>query len=229
MTRPAYATQIVDLEDAMVRCPNTAARLFCSRSRICFSTTSERGPASLTISMLVCLMRPATPNDLANVSNALVRSGLKLPKAIQQLARHRDASVPVPMLRHSSLVSEDDLAEVAETRDLDHQLAVGSRTGLSEYLTTTLIMRGYSAVHTLIARNSSAHLSEAGFSLLLKIAERDAELAGSPGARSDIPPGLLRKFLAMVAEKPRAAILRDAPANVKAPAGREAPKNRRSR
>jgi Uncharacterised protein conserved in bacteria (DUF2336) len=165
-------------------------------------------------------MRPATANDLANVSNALVRSGLRLPKAIQQLALHRDASVAVPALRHSSLVSEDDLAEVAETRDLEHLLGIGSRIDLSEYLTTTLIMRGYSAVHKLIARNSSARLSEAGFSVLLKIAERDSELAGSLGARTDIPHGLLRKFLAMVAEKPRATFLRNAPAAVKALAER---------
>jgi hypothetical protein len=85
-------------------------------------------------------------------------------------------------------------------------------------------MRGCSSVHTLIARNSSARLSEAGFSVLLKIAERDAELAGSLGARSDIPHGLLRKFLTMVAKKPRAAFLRDAPAAINALAERETSK-----
>jgi Uncharacterised protein conserved in bacteria (DUF2336) len=112
-------------------------------------------------------------------------------------------------------VSEDDLAELAEMRDLEHLLAIGSRSDLSEYLTTTLIMRGYSAIHTLIARNSSARLSEAGFSVLLKIAERDIELATSLGARSDIPYGPLRKYLAMVEEKPRAAFLHASPVSVK--------------
>jgi uncharacterized protein (DUF2336 family) len=226
MTRPAYSAQIANLEDAMVRCPEYRRALVLQQVTNLFLDHQRERIVKLDHldDVLVCLMRPATASDLANVSNALVRSGLRLPKAIQQLARHRDALVAVPVLRHSSLVSEDDLAEVAETRDLEHLLAVCSRNDLSEYLTTTLIMRGYSAVHALIARNSSARLSQAGFSILLKIAERDTELAGSLGARSDIPHGLLRKFLAMVAEGPRTAFLRADPAGVKAHTGREIPK-----
>jgi uncharacterized protein (DUF2336 family) len=169
-------------------------------------------------------MRPASIIDLANVSNALVRSGLKLPRAIQQLALHRDPSVAVPILRHSSWVSDDDLAEVAETRDGDHLLAISSRSVLSEFLTTTLIMRGHTAVHTAITRNLGARLSEGGFTILLKIAERDSDLAASLGARSDIPSAPLRKFLAMIAEKPRAAFLRAASPTVRAMAERETPK-----
>jgi uncharacterized protein (DUF2336 family) len=226
MTRPDYAAQIADLEDAIVRCPEYRRARVLQQVTNLFLDDHRETVSKLNYldDVIVCLMRPATVSDLANVSNALVRSGLKLPKTIQQLARHRDASVAVPILRHSSFVSEDDLAEIAETRDLEHLLAIGSRTGLSEYLTTTLIMRGHTAVHTLIARNSSALLSEPGFSVLLKIAERDAELAGSLGARSDIPHGVLRKFLAMVTDKPRAAFLRGAPASVKALAEREAQK-----
>jgi hypothetical protein len=201
-----------------VRCPEYRGTLVLQQVTKLFLDDRRESVGRLDYldDVLVCLMRPATSNDLANVSNALVRSGLGLPKAIQVLARHRAPPVAVPVLRHSSLVSEDDLVEVAQTRELEQLLAIGSRTDLSEFLTTTLIMRGYSAIHTLIARNSSARLSEAGFSALLKIAERDAKLAESLGARSDIPHGPLRKFLAMVAEKPRAAFLRAAPASVKA-------------
>lgn len=226
MTRPAYAAQIADLEDAMVRCPEHRRALILQQFTNLFLDDQREtvGRSGHLDDVLVCLMRPATSSDLTNVSNALVRSGLKLPKSIRQLARHRDPSVAVPILRHSSLVSEDDLAEIAETRDVEHLLAVGSRTGLSEYLTTTLIMRGHSAIHALIARNPSARLSEAGFSVLLKIAERDVELAESLGARSDIPHGLVRKFLAMVAEKPRAAFLRAAPKSVQTLAERESSK-----
>jgi uncharacterized protein (DUF2336 family) len=226
MTRSVYAAQIADLEDAMVRCPEYRRALVLQQVTKLFLDVQREtiGRLDHLDDVLVCLMRPATASDLSNVSNALVRSGLRLPNAIRHLARHREASVAVPVLRHSNLVSEDDLADVAETRDLEHLLAIGSRTRLSEYITTTLIMRGYSAVHTLIARNSSAQISEAGFSVLLKIAERDAELAGSLGPRSDIPHGVRRKFLAMVAEKPKAAFLRDAPASVKAIAESETPK-----
>jgi hypothetical protein len=53
--------------------------------------------------VLVWLMRPAAAGDLAKVSNALVRSGLKLPKAIHELVRHRDPSVALPVLKHTAL------------------------------------------------------------------------------------------------------------------------------
>jgi uncharacterized protein (DUF2336 family) len=225
MTQPAYAAQIEDLEDAIVRCPDYRRALVLQQVIHLFLDGQREAVGKLNHfdDVLVCLLRPATAVDLAKVSSALVRSGLKLPKAIRLLAHHRDASVASPILRHSTWIFEDDLTKIAETRELAHLLAMGSRSILSEYLTTTLIMRGYTAVHALIACNSGARLSEAGFSVLLKIAERDHKLAGSLGARSDIPPGLLRKFLAIVADKPRAAFLRAAPTSVKVLATRETP------
>ena len=226
MGRAVYEAQIADLEDAIVRCPEHRRALVLQQVTKLF--LDDRRETALKLAylddVLVCLMRPASAIDLAGVSNALVRSGLKLPKTLQQLALHRDPSVAVPILRHSSWLSEDDLAEVAETLDRDHLLAISSRSVLSEFLTTTLIMRGYTAVHTAITRNLGAKLSEGGFTVLLKIAERDSELAALLGARSDIPSGLLRKFLAMVAEKPRAAFLRAASPIVRAMAERETPK-----
>ena len=226
MTRPAHAAQIENLEDAIVRCPEYRRALVLQHvTELFLDNQSERvGKLDHLDDVLVCLMRPASADDLAKVSNALVRSGLKLPKATHELVRHRDLSVALPVLKHSSWVSEDDLAEIAETRELEYLLAIGSRPVLSEYLTTTLIMRGQTAVHALIVRNSGARFSEAGFSVLLKIAERDEKLAGSLGARSDIPSALLRKFLAIVEEKPRAAFLRAAPVSVKALATRDTPK-----
>ena len=226
MGRAVYEAEIADLEDAMVRCPEHRRALVLQQVTKLFLDDRRETVHKLAYldEVLVCLMRPASTIDLANVSNALVRSGLKLPKALQQLALHRDPSVAVPILRHSNWLSEDDLVEVAETRDRDHLLAISSRSVLSEFLTTTLIVRGYAAVHTAITRNLGAQLSEGSFTVLLKIAERDSELASLLGARSDVPSGLLRKFLAMVAEKPRAAFLRAASPTIRAIADKEIPK-----
>ena len=226
MMRPSYSAQMANLEDAMVRCPEYRRALVLQEvtNRFLNEEGEAIGKLDHLDDVLVCLMRAATVDDLAYVSNTLVRSALKLPKTIQRLACHRDQSVAVPILRHSNFVSEEDLAEVAETRELEHLLAVASRADLSEYLTTTLIMRGQSAVHTAIAANPSARLSEAAFSVLLKIAERDAELAALLGGRSDIPNGQIRKFLAMVEEKPKAAFLRSAPVSVRALAEKDRPK-----
>jgi uncharacterized protein (DUF2336 family) len=226
MGRAVYEARIADLEDAMVRCPEHRRVLVLQQVTKLFLDDQREAVRKLAYldDVLVCLMRPASAVDLASVSNALVKSGLRLPKALQQLALHRDPSVSVPILGHSSWVSEDDLAKVAETRERDHLLAISSRPVLSEFLTTTLIMRGCTAIHVAITRNLGAQLSEGGFAILLKIAERDIELAALLGARSDIPSGLLRKFLAMVTEKPKAAFLRAASPTVKEMAERDPPR-----
>jgi hypothetical protein len=90
MTRPVYAAQIADLEDAMVRCPEYRRALVLQQFTNLFLNDQREtvGRLDHLDDVLVCLMRAATSNDLANVSNALVRSGLKLPKSIRQLARH---------------------------------------------------------------------------------------------------------------------------------------------
>jgi uncharacterized protein (DUF2336 family) len=226
MRAAAYEVQIADLEDAMVRCPEYRRALVLQEVTKSFLDEPHKTGCNLACldDVLVCLMKPASTLDLANVSNALVRSGLKLPKAHQQLALHRDPTVAVPILKHSSSLSDRDLVEVVEMRDRDQLLAISSRSVLSEFLTTTLIMRGYAAVHTNLAQNLGARISEGGFTVLLKIAERDSEMAALLGARSDIPSGLLRKFLAMVAEKPKSAFLRAASPQIRAVAEREAPK-----
>lgn len=223
MAGVALEVQLADLEDAIVRCPERRRSLVLQKVTKLFLDKQREVVHNLACldDVLVCLMRAASTIDLADVSNALVRSGIILPKTIRQLAVHRDPSVAVPILRHSSSVSEEDLAKVAETRGVEHLLAISSRPSLSEYLTTTLIMRGHAVVHTAIVRNLGAQLSEGAFTVVLKIAERDNQLAALLGARSDISSGLLRKFLAMVTEKSRAAFLRAASPTVRAIAERE--------
>ena len=76
----------------MVRCPEYRRALVLQE--VTKSFLDERQGTGYNLAclddVLVCLMKPASTVDLANVSNALVRSGLKLPKAHQQLALHQD-------------------------------------------------------------------------------------------------------------------------------------------
>jgi uncharacterized protein (DUF2336 family) len=130
--------------------------------------------------------------------------------ALRLLAFHEDASVSVPILRHSPWVSEQDIRELAETRDQEHLYAISSRSVLSEIVSTTLVMRGNASVHVSVSRNLGARVSDKAFAILLKIAERDDALAEVLGRRSDIPASLVKKFLALVTGSPRAAFLKTA-------------------
>lgn len=224
MATGASAALIVELEDALARCSKGRRALVIEQVIKLFLAQPQENVRHLSSfdEVLACLIRQAELVGLANLSNAVVRSRLRLPMTARQLALHQEASVAVPILRHSSCISDADLDELAETGNQEQLLAISSRSELSERLTTTLVMRGNAGVHLAISRNLDARLSERAFAVLLKMAERNEQLAQTLGKRSDIPAKLVRKFLALVAGKPRLAFLNSASPEVRALAEREA-------
>ena len=128
-------------------------------------------------------------------------------ETIRRLAFHNDALVAAPVLRHSSRVSEKDLAEVAKTLGQQHLLAIAERQLLNETLTDTLMRRGDANVSNALARNPGAAFSECGYATLVGRAERDEGLTEKLGLRLDIPANLLREFLARATDVVRARFL----------------------
>jgi uncharacterized protein (DUF2336 family) len=225
MTTGASAALIAELEDALARCARHRRASVINEVIRLFLEQPERNVRHLGSfdQVLACLIRQAEVSDLASLSNAIVRSQLELPEATRQLASHEEASIAVPVLRHSNSLSDETLVELAETRNQDKLLAISSRAALSEPLTTALVLRGNTAVHVAISRNLGARLTEGSFAILLKIAERDQQLAGALAKRADIPPPLLRKFLALVTEQSRVAFLNSASPEIRAMSQRETP------
>jgi hypothetical protein len=72
MTRPAYSAQIEDLEDAIVRCPEYRRALVLQQVTNLFLDDNGESVGKLDHldDVLVCLMRPATAEDLAKVSRS---------------------------------------------------------------------------------------------------------------------------------------------------------------
>jgi uncharacterized protein (DUF2336 family) len=225
MAAGTSAALIPELEDAFARCPKDQRALVIGEVIKLFLAQPKENVRQLSSfdEVLACLIRQAEVADLTKLSNAVVASRLMLSKAVRQLAFHEDASVAIPILRGSNWISDEDLNELAETRDQEHLLAISSRSQLSRALTTTLVMRGNASVHISISRNLGARLTEGAFTVLLKIGERDEELAQALGKRSDLPATLVRKFLALVTGKPRLAFLRFASPEICTMTEREAP------
>ena len=212
------AALLARLDDAFVRC-STERRATVLRevTRLFLSQQAERSYNSGSLDeVLVCLIKRAEAAELASLSAAIATSGVMVPHAILQLALHRDAAVAAPVLGKSDELSEGELVKIAETRGQEQLLAISARPALSEPLTTALVMRGGSAVHSTLSRNPGAHFSEAGLAVLLKLAERNEELAEALGLRRDIPAASLRKFLALVAGEPRAKFLKGASPEIRA-------------
>jgi Uncharacterised protein conserved in bacteria (DUF2336) len=207
------AALITELEDALARCPRHRRALVIQEVIKLLLAQSRDNTRQLSSfdEVLACLIRQSEVADIANLSNTVATSRLMLPKAVRQLAFHENASVADPILKHAECIADDDLNELAETRGQQQLSAISSRTKLSESTTTKLVIRGNAAVHVTLARNLGARLTDRSFAVLLKLAERNEELAQALGSRPDLPATLVRKFLALVTGKPRIGFLNAAP------------------
>jgi uncharacterized protein (DUF2336 family) len=154
----------------------------------------SEGQVELVDDVLLCLIKRGGQKFLVELSNSLSKLRSPPPKTVCQLAFHPDPAIASPVLKGSDHISGQALAEIASTRGQEHLLAISARATLDETLTSALVMRGNTAVHRAVVKNSGARFSERSLAVLLKIAERNDDLAEMLGRRSDIPSTLLRKF-----------------------------------
>jgi uncharacterized protein (DUF2336 family) len=117
---------------------------------------------------------------LADIGNAPVG-------VVKDLAHDYDVSVAEPVLQRSLRLSEDDLFEVADTRDQGHLLAVSRRRTLSERVADVLVKRGDQTVVRTVAQNEGAKLSEGALASLAQKALGDNSLRSLLLKRLDVP------------------------------------------
>lgn len=94
----------------------------------------------------------------------------------RRLAADPDIDVAKPVLRNSSLLSDDDLVEIGRSAPPEHLVVIAQRPAISEMVTDVLIERDHRpAVHALTA-NAGARLSTAGMDRLIEKASEDIDL-----------------------------------------------------
>ncbi len=81
---------------------------------------------------------------------------------VSGLARDTEARVAAPILRHSPVLTDDDLIDIVEAGapDWAHQ-AIASREGVSERVSAALVGAGATPTVTRLLRNSDADIGEA--------------------------------------------------------------------
>jgi uncharacterized protein (DUF2336 family) len=136
-------------------------------------------------------------------------------KAVRCLAYHEDVAVASPVLLRSRVLSDSDLAEIAAACSQPHLLAMSSRRTLGEALTDVLLRRGDAEICRVLAKNAGARFSERGYARLIAAAERNEDIAESLGLRPDLPPAMLREFLAKMTDAVRLQLLAVAPPTVR--------------
>ncbi|MBX6328004.1 MAG: DUF2336 domain-containing protein [Pseudolabrys sp.] len=117
---------------------------------------------------------------LAQVENA--PSG-----AVGKLARDSAIEVAAPMLQFSKKLTDDDLLEIASSRNQERMLAISKRETVSERVSDVLVAHGNRDVVLSVTRNEGARFSDSGYGKLVERSIDDEVLAVCVSMRKDIP------------------------------------------
>jgi uncharacterized protein (DUF2336 family) len=107
-------------------------------------------------------------------------------RAVMRLAGDAGAVASL-LLARSPVLSDDDLAALAQGKSEAHRLAIARRPHLSEHITDILIRGGEAAVLDTIAGNPGARFSAFGANALIDKARAHEPLWQRLAGRSDLP------------------------------------------
>ena len=136
------------------------------------------------------LIERAPPEVLVELSERFATLPKAPPQVVSHLAQHEEIAVAEPLLEQSTLLSDETLAQIAETTSEKHRAAIAGRPTLSETVTDSLVKHSHSAVACKLAANLNARFSPMGFVKLINKAKTDRELAAAIAVRSDVPDEL---------------------------------------
>jgi uncharacterized protein (DUF2336 family) len=116
-------------------------------------------------------------------------------RLVSELARENEIAVAGPVLRHSPVLDDAALVEIARLKGQGHLLAMSERPTLSAVVTDVLVERGDRDVVRRAAGNSGAVFSPGSYSELIKRAAQDGVLTLRIGQRSDLSGENLKQLL----------------------------------
>jgi uncharacterized protein (DUF2336 family) len=131
----------------------------------------------------------------AKLSERFARLDTAPVRIIQLLACDDQIDVAGPVLTHSSQISEENLIEIARTKDQAHLLAIAGRRQIGEAISDVLVDRGSNEVLQRLSGNTAAHFSETGLTGMATRAASDPKIAVNMANRSDVPPRIFRHLL----------------------------------
>jgi uncharacterized protein (DUF2336 family) len=144
---------------------------------------------------------------LIELSERLAPIGNAPANVIGHLSRNDDISVSGPVLEQSSLLSDPDLIEIAQTKSQRHLSAIAGRASISTLVTTVLVGRGNDEVALRVAANNGAHISSNTFLSFIKRARNDEALTAAVAGRNDLPQEMFEQLVREATETVRQRLL----------------------
>ena len=117
------------------------------------------------------------------------------PQLVGLLVRDDEIAIAGPLLRHSPLIDEPTLVDIARVKGQPHLLAISHRPTLSPGITDVIVRRGDRDVVRQVASNGGAQFSIIGYSGLIRRAGDDGMLAVTVGQRDDLTGPQLKDLL----------------------------------
>ena len=142
--------------------------------------------------------------DLASIAYAPIN-------VVRRLASDDDISIAGPVLAQSPRLTDQNLVELARTKNQSHLSKLAERVQLSQTVTDVLIDRGDQKVVTKVASNTGARISNTGMSMLVMRASGDDELTYAMSLRPDISRRLFKRLMTYATEKARQRMLASSP------------------
>ena len=144
------------------------------------------------------------------LSERLAPLGNAPSQVVHWLASDDDIAVSRPVIQRSTVLTDDALVQIANSKSQDHLAAIAGRSTLAEKVTDVLIERGNSAVAVKVAGNAGARFSRFGLMKAASRAREDADLAETMVHRQDVPPDVFEHLLSKATEVVRQRLFKDA-------------------
>ena len=174
------------------------------------------GAAATIDGLMLSLVVRLGSSARAGLSERLAHTHAGLLRTVRAFALDGEACVSIPVLRHSPLLTEDDLVAVARVRGQAHLSAIAGRGFLSEAVSDLVVVRGEATVLRTLAGNRTARLSPRGLDGLAAAALGDERFTPAMMGRPDMPRRLAELLSQQIATGLRdfAASARDAGASL---------------
>jgi uncharacterized protein (DUF2336 family) len=201
---------IADLEQALASGSQVHRSEILSRITDLFFAGASRysvEQADLFDEVIAKMTAAIEPVARARLSERLAPARNAPAGVVRKLASDDDIAVAGPVLRSSECLTDADLVTSANSKGQEHLVAIAERKNLSEAVTDVLVTRGNQQVVHSVSGNPSAHISYAGFRVLLKRSVGDDQLAMLVGSRSDVPRQHFLRLIEQASATVRATLL----------------------
>ncbi|NMM44148.1 DUF2336 domain-containing protein [Rhodospirillaceae bacterium KN72] len=182
--------------------------LAASVAKLCLDSRADLSARelALTYEILRMLIDKVEMEVRRNISDYLC-TRTDVPRDLIAFLANDKVHVAYPILRHSSLLNDEDLIKLVRDHGHGHAMAVATRPELSEKVSHFLVSLKDDTVDTSLAKNFAARIAQPDMAILVDRSIDQPALHAPLSQRSDLGAELARKLFTIVGDTLRRHIV----------------------